>query len=38
MEMISGIATINEFRLQCMLTHENLLEKNFILKIVRNDS
>lgn len=37
MEMISNIASINAFNMQCMLTHENLLEKNFIFKIARKD-
>ena len=34
-EMITCMAAQNNFNLQCVLIHENLLEKNFILKIVR---
>ena len=33
MEMIATIAVQNEFDLQCVHTHKNLLEKNFIFKI-----
>ncbi len=34
-EMIGNLAAQNDFDLQCVLTHENLLEKNSIFKIDR---
>jgi len=36
-EMIATLAAQNAFHLQCVHIHENLLEKNFIYKIVRRD-
>lgn len=38
MEMISNHASGNGFEMQCMYTHENLLEKNFVFKIIRTTS
>jgi release factor glutamine methyltransferase len=38
MEMISNHASKNRFELQCMHTHENLLEKNSVFKIIRKAS
>lgn len=35
-EMIENLAAENEFNLHCVLTHENLLEKNSIFKIERS--
>ena len=37
MEMIRERASQNDFELQCVHTHENLLEKNFVFKITRKD-
>jgi release factor glutamine methyltransferase len=34
--MVETIAGANHFRLQCLATHENLLEKNYIFKIAKN--
>jgi release factor glutamine methyltransferase len=34
MEMISTLASKNGFELKCMHTHENLLEKNFVFKVI----
>ena len=38
MEMISNQASKYGFELQCMHTHKNLLEKNFVFKIIRTES
>ena len=35
MELINGLASKNGFELQCVHTHENLLEKNSVFKINR---
>ena len=37
-EMITNMAAQNDFNLRCVLTNENLLEKNFIFKIIRMGS
>ena len=34
MEMIKSLAAQNDFRLQCVHTHENLMEKNSVFKIM----
>jgi release factor glutamine methyltransferase len=36
LEMIENLAAQNGFNLQCVQTHKNLLEKNFIFKIERS--
>jgi len=38
MEMIGNQASKNGFELQCMHTHENLLEKSFVFKIIHTAS